>query len=237
MIITIIKYLFVCLLVYGGYLFWKGFDFRGRPIPPKKFLSISIFIFAVLLVGPKEASNDKHSVSSVTFKPGAVGEVTPEYTIENMPGISSLELLNDRNKNSVPATQEEKQEAFEGALKVISQYPRSKINLVSMNIDYPKEGKKYFVVIKRADGWTFSEEFDSSGSKALAPTSTAERDQKIIAERSNRNEKVAALKRQIKKDARDPDSIQFRNEAGGCFEYSGKNAFGGYANWEYICAK
>jgi hypothetical protein len=48
---------------------------------------------------------------------------------------------------------------------------------------------------------------------------------------------VYDLKKQIKRNARDPDSVQFRNESGLCFEYNAKNAFGAYVGFERVCAK
>ena len=47
------------------------------------------------------------------------------------------------------------------------------------------------------------------------------------------------LERYLKQQARDPSSVEFRNEVaitdGVCVEMNGKNAFGGYAGWSRYC--
>jgi hypothetical protein len=47
------------------------------------------------------------------------------------------------------------------------------------------------------------------------------------------------LVRYLKNQARDPSSVEFRNEIvvpnGVCIEMNGKNAFGGYAGWSRFC--
>jgi hypothetical protein len=64
--------------------------------------------------------------------------------------------------------------------------------------------------------------------------------QRAIAEATRLNgERRDQLERYLKEQARDPSSIEFRNEVvvpnGVCVEMNGKNAFGGYAGWSRYC--
>ena len=64
--------------------------------------------------------------------------------------------------------------------------------------------------------------------------------QRAIAEATRLNgERRDQLERYLKQQARDPSSVEFRNEVvvpnGVCVEMNGKNAFGGYAGWSRYC--
>lgn len=64
--------------------------------------------------------------------------------------------------------------------------------------------------------------------------------QRAIADATRLNgERRDQLERYLKQQARDPSSVEFRNEVvvpnGVCVEMNGKNAFGGYAGWSHYC--
>lgn len=81
-----------------------------------------------------------------------------------------------------------------------------------------------------------------SGDFKPEPPKTPEQiaQQKAIADARRLNgERRDQLERYLKKEARDPSSVEFRNEVvvpnGVCVEVNGKNAFGGYAGWLRYC--
>jgi hypothetical protein len=59
------------------------------------------------------------------------------------------------------------------------------------------------------------------------------------AKKDNASNMNWALKQAIKQTAKDPDSLQFRNERlfsnGSCIEANGKNSFGGYVGYKEYC--